>query len=92
MIKLYGHLFAKDPKNPGHVDKSVAELVIDTGDAKPVNQGPRRQSPEHRRMVSEHIKDLLDNGIIEPSRSPWSSPVLLVPKGESGTRMLIIES
>ena len=80
---------AKDPNNPGHVSREIAEHIIDTGDSKPINQGPRRVSPDQRRIIKEQIDKLLKAGIIAPSRSPWASPVLLVPKGQNDWRMCI---
>ena len=88
VLSEFKDLFAVDPNNPGHVDPSVATHKIDTGDANPINQGPRRVSPEQRKIIKQTIDDLLKANIISPSRSPWSSPVLLVPKGE-GYRMCI---
>lgn len=37
--------------------------------------------PHHfRRDVQEQIQEMLDNGIIRPSKSPYSSPIWVVPK------------
>ncbi|KAL0173155.1 hypothetical protein M9458_033466, partial [Cirrhinus mrigala] len=37
--------------------------------------------PEARRQaIEEEIQKMLKLGVIEPSRSPWSSPIVLVPK------------
>lgn len=33
--------------------------------------------------INRQVKELLDNGIIEPSRSPYNSPVFLVNKAPS---------
>ncbi|WMV30436.1 hypothetical protein MTR67_023821 [Solanum verrucosum] len=37
----------------------------------------------------EQLKDLLDEGFIRPSISPWDAPVLFVKKKDSSLRMLI---
>lgn len=34
----------------------------------------------HREIINEKIKELLSENIIEPSTSPWNSPILLAPK------------
>jgi hypothetical protein len=90
VLKQYGDVFAVDKNNPGSVDPSVASHSINTEDAKPVHQGPRKVSPAQRLIIKDTINALLKAGIIRPSRSPWSSPVLLVPKpGENNWRMCI---
>ncbi|KAL1258958.1 hypothetical protein QQF64_009535 [Cirrhinus molitorella] len=43
--------------------------------------------PEARRhAVEEEIKEMLKLGVIEPSRSPWSSPIIVVPKPDGTLR------
>lgn len=37
--------------------------------------------------VEEQIKDLLDNDIIRPSRSPYNSPVWIVPKKADASKV-----
>lgn len=83
LLSNYKDIFAIDPDKVGHVKESLVTHSIDTGDAKPINQGPRRVSPTQRMIIKETIDRLLAAGIISPSRSPWSSPVLLVPKSDN---------
>ena len=39
--------------------------------------------------IKKMVNELLSQGIIRPSTSPWRSPVVMVPKGECGWRMCI---
>jgi hypothetical protein len=89
VIRRFAHLFATDPNNPGQISRTLAEHTIDTGNAKPVAQPPRRVSPHNREVIREAIKKMLDAGIISPSRSPWASPVVLVPKKTGEVRFAI---
>ncbi len=42
-----------------------------------------------RQLVEELIKDMLDQGVIQESNSPWNSPLFLVPKKDSRLHPLI---
>ena len=56
------------------------EHSIDTGNATPIRSLPYRLCPAWRQKVWEELKKLLEDGITEPSRSPWSSPIVPVKK------------
>ena len=43
-------------------------------------------SPQKMKKEEECVNDMLTGGQIEPSDSPWSSPVVLVTKKDGGTR------
>ncbi len=45
--------------------------------------------PHSQRLVEELIKDMLDQGVIQESNSPWNSPLFLVPKKDSTLRPVI---
>ena len=46
-------------------------------------------SPTKLKELKAQLKDLLDNGFIRPSISPWGSPVLFVNKKDCSLRMFI---
>lgn len=48
--------------------------------AQPVNQRPYRHKPEIKNEIERQVKELLDVSIIRESKSPFSSPALLVNK------------
>ena len=49
---------------------------------KPVASRSRSYSKEDKNFIEQEIKRLLDEDIIEPSRSPWRAQVLVVQCGE----------
>ena len=55
----------------------------------PVKQNAYRQSPEKQQVIRRTVEDLLKRGLVRESNSPWSSPVILVPKHDGGWRMCI---
>ena len=46
-------------------------------------------SPADMKELKFQIKDLLDKGFIQPSISPWGSPVLFIKKKDVSLRMCI---
>ena len=60
----------------GHTD--AVEHDINTGDRPPIRCAPRRMSPQKMKKEEGCVTEMLTGGQIEPSDSPWSSPVVLV--------------
>ena len=67
----------------------VEPCVINTGDAEPIMQRPRRLPLEKRAIIEEEIDKMMDEGVIRPSSSPWSSPVVIVTKKDGSARFCI---
>ena len=63
--------------------------AIETGEAKPVFHHPRRIPLAWRDKVKEEVDTMLKSGVIEPSHSPWTSPIVPVKKKEGGLRLCI---
>lgn len=60
---------------------STYEQTIDLKpQTSPIYTKPYRLPYSQKSEIDKQIKNMLDDGIIEESRSPWSSPLLLVPK------------
>ena len=59
---------------------------VDVGDATPIKQHPYRLNPEKAEHLKKEITYMLENDIIEPSCSEWSSPCVLVPKPDKSYR------
>lgn len=62
---------------------------IDTGSHSPLRQRPYRVSAAERRIISDQVNDMLERGVVQPSQSPWSSPVVLVRKKDGSIRFCV---
>ena len=82
LIREYGHLFPDVPSRT-----TLIEHDVNVGDAQPVKQHPYRLNPSKQAYLNNEIQYLLDNDLIEPSQSNWSSPCILVPKPDGSYRM-----
>ena len=68
---------------------TLIEHRIHTGNNPPIKQAPRRLPLVKREAATAEIKKMLENDIIEPSKSPWSAPITLVKKKDSSYRFCI---
>ena len=78
---------ALEPHELGTTD--LVTHVIDTGNCSPIKQPPRRIPFALRAKVDQLVKDMLGQGVITPSKSPWGSPVVLVAKKDGSTRFCV---
>ena len=67
----------------------VLKHDIDTGDAEPIRQPPRRPPLSARQAEEDILNEMLKTGVIEPSNSPWSSPVCMVRKKDGSYRYCV---
>ena len=79
--------FSLEENERGETD--LLEMEIDTGDAPPKKQRPRRMPFAVRQEVSKQLKRMQDAQVIQPSKSPWASPVVLVRKRDGTHRFCI---
>ena len=68
---------------------STIEHKIELEDSGPVKQPYRRFPAPLRAEIREEIQKLLDIGVIEPSKSAWSSPLVPVRKKNGALRMCV---
>ena len=85
LIQEYRDLFTDAP---GRTTVLSHNIVLKEG-AAPVKQHPYRLNPMKADIVKQEIQYMMENNLIEPSDSPWSSPVLLVPKPDKTFHLCI---
>lgn len=64
----------------------VIDLILGAG---LVAQRPYRMSAEELHELKKQLKKLLEQGFIQPSASPWGSPILFVKKKDGTMRMCV---
>ena len=70
-------------------ETNLVELGIDTGDSPPVRQPLRRMPFAARQEVARQLESMQKEGVIQPSKSPWSCPVVLVRKKDGTHRFCV---
>ena len=74
LVKQYRDVFAsaKDPLGTEH--------RIEMKDAVPIKMAPYKIAPHKLPANRAEIQEMLEKGVIVPSKSPFSSPIVMVPK------------
>ena len=84
LLVEYEDVFSKNDWDLGLTH--LTEHSIDTGDAAPIKQRPRRVPLAFAKEEKKAIDDLLAMGVIRKSTSPWASPIILVRKKTGAVR------
>ena len=88
LLHEYKDQFSRSSHDLG--SSGLAEHTIRTiPNCKPVYQRPYRIPLAKQEFARKEIDLMAEKGLIEPSCSPWSSPVVLVPKRDGTTRFCI---
>jgi len=87
LLLEYADVFTAPGGELGHT--TLVQHTIDVGEQRPIKQAPRRASLHSRVIIDEAVKDMLKQGVIEPSTSPWASPVVLVRKKDGSHRFCV---
>ena len=68
---------------------NIVQHRINIGASPPIRQSARRLPLAKREEADRIIQDMEREGVIEPSNSPWASPVVLVRKKDGSTRFCV---
>lgn len=78
LLQKFSGVFNLSDRNTGRC--TLIKHHIRTGDHPPVKQRAYHASPEKRAEIERQVAELLADGVVEESCSPWASPVVLVRK------------
>lgn len=78
LIDKHRDLFQLPNEEPSHTN--VITHKINTTDDQPINTKQYRFPPVHKNEIDRQVGEMLKNGVIEPSVSPYNSPLWIVPK------------
>ena len=80
LLKEYHDIFSLEKRDMGHTNATEHKIVLKDPDTPPFKEHFRRIPPPQLDEAREHLKLMLDAGVIWPSNSPWCNAVVLVRK------------
>ena len=86
LIREYHDVFSDSSFDLGRADAVTHKVRLKT--EQPVHVKQFKIPWAHMNLVNEHADELLKKGCIEPSRSPYNSPVFCVPKKSGELRVV----
>ena len=89
LLKEYHDIFSLEKRDMGHTNTTKHKIVLKDPDTPPFKEHFCRIPPPQLDEVREHLKLMLDAGVIWPSNSPWCYAVVLVRKKDGLLRFCI---
>ncbi|XP_046717404.1 uncharacterized protein LOC124393547 [Silurus meridionalis] len=84
LLTKHRDIFSKDDQDYGYTTAVLHNSP--TGDAPPIKQRHRRIPPHIFQEVERHVQNLVLQGILTESSSPWASPAVIVMKKDGSVR------
>lgn len=88
-LSLHQYKYLFEPATSLPPPRACNHVIPPAPDAKPIAVRPYRYPPKMKDELEKQVADMLQQGIIQPSSSSFSSPILLVPKKDGGYRFCV---
>ena len=85
----YHDIFSLEKQDMGHTKVTKHKIVLKDPDTPPFKECFHRIPPPQVDEVREHLKLMLDAGVVQPSNRPWCNAVVLVRKKDGSLRFCI---
>ena len=85
----YHDIFSLEKHDMGHTKVTKNKIVLKDPDTPPFKERFHRIPPPQVDEVREHLKLMLDAGVVRPSNSPWCNAVVLVRKKDGSLHFCI---
>uniref|UniRef100_A0A7E4V5X0 Reverse transcriptase domain-containing protein n=1 Tax=Panagrellus redivivus TaxID=6233 RepID=A0A7E4V5X0_PANRE len=87
ILEEFADIFAVNESEHGRTD--LVAHGIETGESKPIRLPSRNIPIPLKEKAKAAVAELVDNGIVEESTSPWCSQVVLVRKKDGSLRLCV---
>lgn len=88
LLHTYESVFVAPTTLPPSRPRFDHQIPLKDG-TNPINLRPYRYPVLQKNIIEEMVQELLDQGVIRPSNSPFAAPIVLVKKKDGGWRMCI---
>ena len=88
LLRAYEDVFSAKDTPAGLADVPECEIFLKPN-TEPIKQNARHYSYMQSDTVEKHVEQMLKDGVIRPSNSPWASPCLIVPKKDGSQRFCV---
>ena len=86
-LKQFKDIFVDKGEPTGRTN--IVTHKINTGMSYPIRQRPYRTPLSQKERVQKEIKEMLEQEVITPSKSPWAAPIVMVLKKDGEYRFCI---
>ena len=89
LLREYHDIFSLEKHDMGHTNATKHKIVLKDPDTPPFKEHFCRIPSPQLDEVREHLKLMLDAGVVRPSNSPWCNAVVLVRKKDGSLHFCI---